>query len=121
MIDGFPWYYCSYYENRCRELLKEIDYEDHHLGCIFQKVNCPRLQCKEKIMLKDLRAHISKNQSHTGSPESQPKLNKYSITWVDALDPDPYWTPIEISFNNEIFYVEGITTKKGPRRWVTRL
>ena len=105
MIDEFPWFHCCFYENGCRELLEEADYEDHRLSCIFQKVKCPRLRCKEKIMLKDLRDHFSADAKHSLKPILL-SSNEYSVTWNHALSSHSYRKPFEILQNNEVFYVE---------------
>ena len=77
MREVFPWYYCRYYENGCREILKEAEYEDHKISCIYRKVYCLDLKCKEKIIFKNVYDHMF----HPRHPylEDYTKFGKYEI------------------------------------------
>ena len=78
MITEFPWFHCCFYENGCRELIKETDYEDHRKICIYRKVNCVSLSCKEKVNFQYVSEHIVQ---HKIDPAPMVSRNKFTASW----------------------------------------
>ena len=53
--------YCPHYKNGCRQIFVQTQAEsldDHQQGCLFNKVFCPDLSCKEKVLFKDVIEHL---------------------------------------------------------------
>ena len=51
---------CSHSENGCKE--EFLAQKAHEMSCIYQKVSCPQLDCKELIIFKEMDIHL--DQAH---------------------------------------------------------
>ena len=51
---------CSHSENGCKE--EFLAQKAHEMACIYQKVSCPKLDCKELVIFKDMDIHL--DQAH---------------------------------------------------------
>ena len=113
MIENFPWYHCYYYENGCREILTEADYEDHLEQCIFRNVYCPYLNCdsNQKIIFKDVVQHT--REKHGAPYWGRGPLNEYdNIGWpccIDASQPMIFEPKLIASKDERTFYFVGFT------------
>ena len=65
LLSAFGTHPCIYLKNGCHEeILAKMDtLEAHDLSCIFQKVPCPKLDCNENIIFKDVDQHLKKCHS----------------------------------------------------------
>ena len=84
-IYGFKMYPCVNLKNGCHEEIsgKLDDLKTHDQSCIFQKVPCPRMNCKETLIFKELDQHLkqvhkndaisifygTEKNEHTNEPE----------------------------------------------------
>ena len=48
ILETLPWH-CPYNKSGCKEILSEIDIEEHQRNCVNRKVNCVSLSCNEKV------------------------------------------------------------------------
>ena len=65
LLSSFGTHPCNYLKNGCHEeIIANMDtLNAHDLSCIFQKVPCPKLDCHEKIIFKDVDQHLKKCHS----------------------------------------------------------
>ena len=65
LLSSFGTHPCNYLKNGCHEeIIANMDtLNAHDLSCIFQKVLCPKLDCHEKIIFKDVDQHLKKCHS----------------------------------------------------------
>ena len=74
--------YCQHYKNGCRQIFVQTQAEsldDHQQGCLFNKVFCPDLSCKKKVLFKDVIEHLKQvheNKFWFVAPE-----NKFTIIY----------------------------------------
>ena len=48
ILETLPWH-CPFNTSGCKEILSEIDIEEHQRNCVNRKVNCVSLSCNEKV------------------------------------------------------------------------
>ena len=48
ILETLPWH-CPYNKSGCKEILAEIDIEEHQKNCVYRKVNCVSLVCNDKV------------------------------------------------------------------------
>ena len=65
LLSSFGTHPCNYLKNGCHEeIIANMDtLNAHDLSCIFQKVPCPKLDCHEYIIFKDVDQHLKKCHS----------------------------------------------------------
>lgn len=56
-------HFCKFTLNGCKEELHVKDLKRHEDACIYQKVPCPLLHCKEDVIFNDVQLHIQMNHS----------------------------------------------------------
>ena len=66
VLSGFKTHPCVNVKNGCLEEIpaKMDELEAHTQSCIFQMVSCPKMDCKETFIFKDLDEHLK--QTHSG-------------------------------------------------------
>ena len=104
--------YCQHYNDGCRQVFLQTQAEsldDHQKGCIFRQVNCPVVDCKEKVLFKNVIEHLKKvHENEFGFVATE---NKYKITFgTGSLDSDKdgtVWIPINIKIKKgmDFFFV----------------
>jgi len=54
--------FCPHYRYGCREVFVQADDLDYHQkGCVFRQVHCPKIECKEKVLFKDVIDHLKQH------------------------------------------------------------
>ena len=107
LLEGLP-VYCPHYQNECREIFLQAEsVEDHQQGCIFRQVYCPDVDCKEKILFKDVIKHLK--QFHENKHWFVATENKYTVTFeTTSLETDgTIWVPQSIKINGMDFFFVG--------------
>jgi len=98
--------YCPHYKNGCRQIFVQTQAEsldDHQQGCQFNKVFCPDLTCKKKVLFKDVIEHLKQvheNKFWFNAPE-----NKYTAKFGTVNIEGGYvWYPKCIKISSGIYF-----------------
>ena len=69
--------FCPHYNTGCRQIFVQPEgLDDHQQGCIFRQVFCPRYDCNEKVMFKNVIDHLK--QVHKSKKYGVAIENKYT-------------------------------------------
>ena len=68
-VESVNSFICSHSENGCQE--EFLAQKAHEKACIYQKVSCPSMDCKESVIFKDMDVHL--DQAH--------KIEKVNDEW----------------------------------------
>ena len=112
MVDNFQIFHCCNYENGCREILIEADYEEHLQKCIFREVYCPslRLECNAKIIFKDVDEHTRDKHKITPIRITDKEIrNDWPWFATTASHPIVFGPNQIISKDERTFYFVGYT------------
>ena len=94
LLSAFGTHPCTYLKNGCHEeIIANMDtLEAHDLSCIFQKVPCPKLNCDENIIFKDVDKHLKKCHSDIlliYIANETPRMMKYNGYGIYNLQSEP--------------------------------
>mgnify|MGYP001203579950 CR=1 FL=1 len=109
--------YCPHHKNGCRQIFVQTQAEsldDHQQGCLFNKVFCPDLYCKKKVLFKDVIEHlIQVHELYQGKFLVATKYKCKIVLSSDNLGNGAVWFPksIMISSGIEFFFVGKIIKK----------
>ena len=104
MMDIFPWYHCSNYENGCRELLEEKEYENHVKNCTHRRVNCVYLSCQETVLFKNAEIHFKthiKEENDLSSETTEWHGEGWAVPMDLPLGSLRYLKPLPVSNSKE--------------------
>ena len=109
--------YCPHYKNGCRQIFMQTQAEildDHQQGCLFNKVFCPDLTCKKKVLFKDVIEHLMQvHKIHRGKFLIATENKCKSVLSSDNLGNGAVLFPksIKISSGIDLFLVGKIINK----------
>ena len=93
-LAGFKTHPCINFENGCHEEISN-DLEDHDQSCIYQMVPCPKMDCEETVIFKNLDDHLK--QTHIN--------NVISIFCGDEKNEFAYKPEIYGIYKRQFFYL----------------
>ena len=93
-LAGFKTHPCINVENGCHEEISN-DLEDHDQSCIYQMVPCPKMDCEETVIFKNLDGHLK--QTHIN--------NVISIFCGDEKNEFAYKPEIYGIYKRQFFYL----------------
>ena len=104
--------YCKNFDNGCREIMSENTKEKHQENCEFRYINCPNIECKEKIVYNQLMDHFkSFDKKHVrnsmGAENVEIKKNKIIFKYPDGNlgDERPNYITVHFEINGQIFFL----------------